>query len=237
MSAGVQGKKALLFIAVAALPAVAVFILMNSSTNDEASDSVAVRAAANEYPINPYEEGGLTELKRVDDRVIDRTQKALENQLECLQPPAAGLALEAMINNDLVRETDGGGDGSVIYDLTMPIYYLGYPVLSITGWQASESGGAHFPFYRGPGTAPPNFISIVVRGGAEEVRGAAAREGVSFERYVPNESEQPFFSDGKWHQPQRKIPGLRIEAGDFDLADTQRDGVTTLTCSAEEYDF
>ena len=94
------------------------------------------------------------------------------------------------------------------------------------------------PFERGPGTAPPNHISITVKANDAEVHQALARLGIAEARYVPDEDQEAWVgSDGKTIQPQRLIPGPAVTAGDDDMASTPVDGATTIVCSADTFDF
>lgn len=176
-------------------------------------------------------------LQGVPSSVSERTERALLDQVSCKAPPAAGIALQAMLRNELVRETDDGGDGSVVFVPTQPLQLLGFAIVRVTGWQEGEDGGAMPPFFRGPGTAPPNFISVTVTGTADEVRQRVIEQGMREAEYVPDMSQKPYELQGKVRQPQRFVPGVSVEEGDMNFVESPRSGVTTLTCSASEYDF
>lgn len=168
---------------------------------------------------------------------IDSTELALTDQLACREPPQAAVAVRAMLNNGMLQETDDGGDGSIVFVPIRPLEVFGMPVVRMTGWQADPAGGAMSPFLRGPGTAPPNFISVTVRGTLAEARSAIAKVGLSEERYIADPSQAPFELQGEIRQPQKLIPGIAVEEGDEGFADPPLTGVVTFTCSASEFDF
>lgn len=145
--------------------------------------------------------------------------QALESQLSCRTLPEAAVAIRAMLKNKLVREIDGGGDGSVVFQPTAPMSVFDLPVVSVTGWQMDETGAME-PFYRGPGTAPPNFISVSVRATMEVAKAAVLQRGFREEAYV--EDRRPGAAT-----PFRQIPGVSFEEGE---AFEDAPGVVTLTC-------
>jgi hypothetical protein len=114
-----------------------------------------------------------------NDDVAARTEAALLSQLSCTSPPEAGIAVRAMMRNGLIRATDDGGDGVIVFEPTRRFLLLGFPVVRLEGWQQNPRGfGAVAPFGRGPGTAPPNYLSVTVRATADALRAAARREGL-----------------------------------------------------------
>lgn len=89
------------------------------------------------------------------------TGKALEDQLACLKSPKPALAIRAMIRNGLIARTNFGADGSPVFRPTSDLQVFGAKVLFVTGWEM-EGDRVREPFWRGPGTAPPLSLSVVV---------------------------------------------------------------------------
>ena len=165
-------------------------------------------------------------------------EKALLDQISCKSPPQAGVAMSAMLRQHLIARTDDGGDGIRLFVPVSQMSMLGYPIVRLSGWQADPEGGAMKPFERGPGTAPPNHISITLKASETEVREALARLGIAEARYVPDENQEAWVgSDGNVVQPQRLIPGAAVTAGDDDMASDPVAGATTIVCSADTFDF
>ena len=165
-------------------------------------------------------------------------ERALLDQISCKSPPQAGVAMSAMLRQQLIARTEDGGDGIRLFVPVSQMSLLGFPVVRLSGWQADPEGGAMKPFERGPGTAPPNHISITVKASEEEVREALIRLGIVEARYVPDESQEAWVgSDGKVVQPERLIPGPAVAAGDDEMASNPVAGTTTIACSAEAIDF
>lgn len=157
--------------------------------------------------------------------LVQRTERAIFDQIKCEEPPAAGIALSAMLRNMLITRTDDGGDGIVLFVPKKPLHLLGYEIVRLGGWQPAEDGGAMPPFWRGPGTAPPNHLSITVRASAEQVRRKLDDLGVRQGQYVQDE--------------HRFIAGPVVEKGDYSDVPVKEplQGVATITCSADELDF
>ncbi|MET4131994.1 hypothetical protein ABIE62_001117 [Porphyrobacter sp. MBR-155] len=145
--------------------------------------------------------------------------QALENQLSCRTLPEAAIAIRAMLKNKIIREIEGGGDGSVVFQPTASMRVFDLPVVSVTGWQMDDNG-AMKPFYRGPGTAPPNFISVSVRATMDEAKAAVLRRGFREEDYVEDHTPGA-------PTPYRRISGVSFEEGE---AFEDAPGVVTLTC-------
>ena len=91
-----------------------------------------------------------------------KTGKALEDQLACLKSPRPALAIRSMLANGLIARTKFAADGSPVFAPTGDIYVYGSQVLFITGWEA-EGGKVKPPFWRGPGTAPPLFLQVILQ--------------------------------------------------------------------------
>lgn len=130
--------------------------------------------------------------------------------------------MRTMLKNGLIQQIDGGSDGSVLFQPTDTMKVFGFPVVSLTGWQADKDG-AMKPFYRGPGTSPPNFIAVAIRASMEEAKAAVLARGFREERYV--EDHTPGAT-----APYRQEPGVSFEEGEH-YDDTP--GVVTLMCSRE----
>lgn len=94
--------------------------------------------------------------------------KALEDQLTCLNPPRPGLAIRAMIANGLIKKTKFDADGSPIFAPTGGLYVFGKRVTFLTGWEM-EGDTLRAPFWRGPGTSPPTFLSVTLDTTPEDV--------------------------------------------------------------------
>ena len=162
------------------------------------------------------------------DPALASAEAELVNQLRCEEPAQAAVVITAMLRSDLVKETDDGGDGIVLFVPTRPLHILGFEVVRLGGWQPAEDGGAMPPFSRGPGTSPPNFISVTVKASAAKVKRALAAEGVQEGYYV---------ADSGGPTPYRFVPGPTIRTGDDDYAQNPLSNVATIRCSADEQDF
>ena len=191
--------------------------------------------------LNPLEETYQTSSPLTRSTTLERTEAALYDQIKCEEPPQAGVAMTAMIHNGLIRETDDGGDGIVLFVPRRSVKLLGFEIVRLGGWQPGKEGGAMPPFARGPGTAPPNHIAVTVRASAPEVERALAKLGIEQGRYVPDLSEEPWTdSNGEIRQPQRFVPGPTVRSGDYDdggYVQKPLSSVATIECSANEYDF
>lgn len=93
--------------------------------------------------------------------LLASTGKALEDQLACVRPPKPALAIRAMMMHGLIARTKFGADGSPVFQPTGDLQVFGAKVLFVTGWEM-EGDRVREPFWRGPGTAPPLFLSVVV---------------------------------------------------------------------------
>ena len=96
------------------------------------------------------------------------TGRALQAQLACLGQPQPGVAIRAMLRNRVIAPTRFHADGSKVYRPTGELRVFGKPVLFVTGW-AEEGGRVRAPFSRGPGTAPPRFLAVVLDAAPGEV--------------------------------------------------------------------
>ena len=168
--------------------------------------------------------------------LVGRTEAAILDQISCRQPPNASLAVRAMLRNDLIEETNDGSDGSIVFVPKKSLTFLGFPIKRITGWQANPEGDAMPPFFRGPGTAPPSFFSITVKGSPADIRKKALAHGLREAKYVDDPDEEPIVIQGETTQPQKKIAGFEIEGGDMSFVETPLNGVATISCSMFEYD-
>jgi hypothetical protein len=96
--------------------------------------------------------------------------RALEDQLACLTNPEPGKALRAMLANGLLKKTDFKYDGITVLAPTKDIYVYGKKVKFVKGWQEEPDGRVKEPFWRGPGTAPPRFIAVILDAEPNDVR-------------------------------------------------------------------
>jgi hypothetical protein len=94
-----------------------------------------------------------------------------------------------MLRNGLIAKTNFGADGSPVSRPTGHLQVFGAKVLFVTGWEM-EGDCAREPFWRGPGTAPPLFLSVVVDALPPNVpyrehviRGATAWRSARFHRW------------------------------------------------------
>ncbi len=177
-------------------------------------------------------------IQPVDNSLAGRASVALLDQIKCVRPPQAAVAMTAMLSRHLIGETDDGGDGIAVFIPVQQIKLLGFDIVRLAGWQPDPSGGAMPPFSRGPGTPPPTFISVTVRASASDVRRELGRVRIREGRWVPDLSREVWVdSAGVPHAPQRLVPGPTIEDGDYSLVQNPLQGVVTITCSADESDF
>jgi hypothetical protein len=139
--------------------------------------------------------------------LIVRTEAALLDQIRCDAAPQPALAMSAMLRNRLIRRTNYGVDGMEIFVPARPLRLMGFEIVRLAGWQGRGDGEALPPFWRGPGTAPPEHIAITVRASAGEVREELARRGVN------------------------SASGPEVSAGDYEHgAHPRLSGVVTLVC-------
>jgi hypothetical protein len=101
-------------------------------------------------------------LNSADTRLLQATEQALEEQLRCRNQPDPGRAIRAMMANGFLKETDNRADGIPVLETTVDLRVFGQKVLYIEGWSWDPDGELRAPFTRGPGTAPPRFISVVL---------------------------------------------------------------------------
>ena len=136
-----------------------------------------------------------------------RTEAAIIDQLSCRKPVQAAKAINAMLRNGLLKETDDTGDGNFVYVPTKPLSVLGFPLVRVTGWQMMEnSGDAMPPFGRGPGTPPDDHIKVTVQASSRQVRSAIKALGV---REEGRRTDAAWFN-GAVQFDRRRIPGVRI---------------------------
>jgi hypothetical protein len=97
-----------------------------------------------------------------DSSVLSKTAKALEEQLACLNPPKPGLAIRGMLANGVIAPTKFIPDGVPVFAAASDIYVYGSRVTFVSGWEMEKDGKVKLPFRRGPGTAPPLFLQVVL---------------------------------------------------------------------------
>lgn len=165
-------------------------------------------------------------------------ETALLDQLSCVRPPRAGIAMTAMLRRHIIAETNDGGDGIKLFTPVQPMSFLGFPVVRMGGWQSGADGGAESPFERGPGTSPGESFSLTVRGTVDGVKAALMGAGLREGSMVPDMGSNAWTdSRGEVIQPQRSVPGFSVVDGDDDMAKEPVQGAVTITCSAEDHDF
>ncbi len=103
-------------------------------------------------------------------------QAALDQQMLCHHNPQSGRVMRALIANNMIAETERGGDGSTVYKATALITVLGHQVVAMRGWEGDESGAVK-PFWRGPGTSPPLFLEVSLSGTKSEIEQALQQAG------------------------------------------------------------
>lgn len=165
-------------------------------------------------------------------------ETALLNQLSCVRPPKAGIAMTAMLRRHAIAETKDGGDGIKLFIPVQPMSFLGFPVVRMGGWQSGADGGAEPPFERGPGTSPGESFSLTVRGTVDGVKAKLLGLGLREATLVPDTSANAWTdSKGEVIQPRRSVPGFSVVDGDDDMAREPVQGAVTITCSASDHDF
>ena len=98
---------------------------------------------------------------------------ALQDQLKCASNPEPGKALRALRSRGYIGlKPKTAIDGRMVFEVTKPVTVFGYKVLEVTGWAESSDKTL---FWRGPGTAPPLNIQVIVEGEAKAVGGDIAK--------------------------------------------------------------
>jgi hypothetical protein len=120
--------------------------------------------------------------------LIDRTKAALFDQLKCQYKPQVGRAINAMLNNGLVRYVDNES-GIYLFKPTVPMTFLGLKVNHISGFDLDERF-YNVPASRMLGTAPPVFLEIDVAASVSELRRRALSAGLI--EAVPSEHKRGF---------------------------------------------
>lgn len=110
---------------------------------------------------------------------VDPTEAAIRDQISCREPPRAAVAINAMLRNNIIRDTGEGADGSNEYAPVGRLSVFGFAITRLTGWQADAQGHPMPPFGRGPGTMPPNFFAVTVEERPDRVRAELARQGLA----------------------------------------------------------
>lgn len=164
---------------------------------------------------------------------------ALFEQIKCIRPPEASIAVSSMLKNHLIARTNDGGDGIGVFVPIKAMKLLGFDVVRLAGWDSEPDAEGGNPFSRGPGTAPPNHISITLKASASDVRHRLSNLGIAEGYYTEDNSQEAWIdSNGQSHLPQRFVPGPVVREGDYDgYIQHPLSGVTTITCSANEDDF
>lgn len=167
-----------------------------------------------------------------------KVELALLQQLRCQRPAQASLIMGGMLRQQIIAETDDGGDGVVLFVPVKPIKLLGFPVIRMGGWQSDEAGEVMPPFYRGPGTPPPNHITVTVLGSLNDVREKFSEQGIAEGGWVPDKTRAvEVLEDGTMTAPHRRTPGPIFEDGDHELTSSPVQGAVTIECSADQSDF
>jgi hypothetical protein len=91
-------------------------------------------------------------------RVSGNAAVTFENQLKCKSNPKAGKILTTLRRQRFISKTYMVMDSVSYFRLHKPFRILGFNSLAVFGFQQG-----YRMFERGPGTAPPEMIGIVVR--------------------------------------------------------------------------
>ena len=199
-----------------------------SATGNDTAETLASNDVSKAAKPNPAEQI-VPQMPPVPDlsTVEGRTEAAIIDQLACKKHPRAAKAINAMLRNKLLEETEDSGDGNFVYVPIKPLSVFGFPLLRVTGWQMKEdSGDGEPPFIRVPGTPPPNFFAVTVRANPRQIRSALAA------LHILEETQQ-----ADWDRGIKRIPGVVIRDGDMWEVKKKLSGVVTLECSTNPIDF
>ena len=108
--------------------------------------------------------------------VIDRTEKALFEQMRCQDAPQVARAINTMLRNKLIRYK-AQESGVYMFVPNVPLKFLGLPIKHISGFDMDH------PFNGVPdtlmvGTAPPVFLELDVAAPASELKKRALAAGL-----------------------------------------------------------
>ena len=97
----------------------------------------------------------------------------LQAQLQCASNPAPRKVLRVLRSRGYIGLNPKTViDGIMMFEVTKPVNVFGYKVLEVSGWEDSPDKTL---FERGPGTAPPLNIQVIVAGEAGPVRADIAK--------------------------------------------------------------
>lgn len=118
---------------------------------------------------------------------IGRTEEALLDQIKCQRTPQVARAINAMLENKLIRYVDNE-NGVYLFAPAAPLTFLGLQVKHISGFDYDPFSGV--PGSTMVGTAPPVFLEIDVAAPASELRKRALDAGLV--EAVPDEHKRGF---------------------------------------------
>jgi len=100
---------------------------------------------------------------------VSAAEKSLEAQLACTGNPEPGKLIREMLAKGLLKKTKFDQDGIPVLAPTLDIYLYGKKVRFVSGWEMENDGSVKKPFERGPGTAPPRFIAVLLDANPRDV--------------------------------------------------------------------
>lgn len=99
-----------------------------------------------------------------NSNAVRAAEARLADQLECTGALAPARTVRTLLAAKIVRNTGNTIDGSSRFEPTVPLRFGPFNIVHLTGWEGTPELAGRKPFTRGPGTAPPTFLQITVRG-------------------------------------------------------------------------
>jgi hypothetical protein len=109
-------------------------------------------------------------------KLIDLSGAALLDQIKCQHSPQVAHAINAMLENRLIRYADNE-NGIYLFAPTAPLTLLGLRITHISGFDGAEEFKG-VPPSRMVGTAPPTFLEVDVAAPTGELRMWALKSGL-----------------------------------------------------------
>jgi hypothetical protein len=128
----------------------------------------------------------------------DTYARSVANQLQCKSNPKAGPLLLNLRRAKYIGSPYVVSDSVSFFRLNKPMNVLGFSPVAVFGFQQGYSR----LFARGPGTAPPEMVGIIVRADVASVKARLEKLGIN---------------------------NLRVEEHEFDLRGNVRPSRQTLT--------